>query len=147
MSKIIKLFFIAITLFTFTTGCGNSNEDSKKYSDSINGIRNAKFEILGEDYNIGQYIDYALTDAKWSEDDKYVGDRGNGAIKVVGKDKKTGNDVEIVWIKNIENASKRESKIDYIVLNGSKEDDDAMAFSNYIQYLETYKSDLESQKK
>ena len=103
------------------------------------------FEILGEDYNVGNYIDFALTNAKWSEDDNYVGDRGNGSIKVIGKDKNTGKDVEIVWIKNVENGSKRESKIDYIILNGTKEDDDAMAFSNYIQYLENYKNDLESQ--
>ena len=129
---------------TITTGCGNS-DNSKKYSDSINEIRNSKFEILGEDYNVGNYIDFALTNAKWSEDDNYVGDRGNGSIKVIGKDKNTGKDVEIVWIKNVENGSKRESKIDYIILNGTKEDDDAMAFSNYIQYLENYKNDLESQ--
>lgn len=146
-NNVIKLFLISILFLGLTTGCGNSNDNSNKYSDAMTEIRNSKYELLGEEYNIGNYLDYALTNAKWSEDDNYVGDRGKGAIKVVGEDKNTGKTVEIVWIKNLENSSSRESKIDYIILNDVKEDDDAMAFSNYIQYLENYKSDLESQKK
>lgn len=143
--KLLSILLIGILVIGLT-GCGNSsNKGSNEYTDAMNKIRNTKFEMLGEKYNIGNYIDYAIPNAKWSEDDNYVGDRGNGAVKVVGNDKNTGNEVEIVWIKNIENGVKRESSIDYIVLNGVKEDDDAMAYSNYILYLENYKNDLEKQ--
>lgn len=146
MKKKILLFILCGAMVFTLVGCGNStNGSSKKYTDAMNKIRNTKFEMLGEDYNVGNYIDYAIPNAKWSEDDNYVGDRGTGAVKVVGNDKNTGNEVEIVWIKNIENGVKRESSIDYIVLNGVKEDDDAMAYSNYILYLENYKNDLEKQ--
>ena len=143
--KLLSILLIGV-LFIGLTGCGNSsNKSSNKYTDAMNKIRNTKFEMLGEEYNVGNYIDYAIPNAKWSEDDNYVGDRGNGAVKVVGNDKNTGNEVEIVWIKNIENGIKRESSIDYIIINGVKEDDDAMAYSNYILYLENYKSDIEKQ--
>lgn len=146
MNKKILLFILCgIILFTLT-GCGKStNISSNKYTDAMNKIRNTKFEMLGEEYNVGNYIDFAIPNAKWSEDDNYVGDRGTGAVKVIGNDKNTRSEVEIVWIKSIENGIKGESSIDYIVLNGVKEDDDAMAYSNYILYLENYKSDLEKQ--
>lgn len=40
-----------------------------------------------------------------------------------------------------------ESSIDYIIIDDKKVDNDAMAYSKYIQYLQEYKSDLESKNK
>lgn len=139
--SIVIIMVLGLMLITLT-GCGDKNKDN--YSEAMNEIRNTKFSALG-DFTIGEYIDFALQDAKWTEDNNYSGDRGTGAIKVVGKDKDTGNEVEILWIQEIKNGSEKESNIDYIVIDGKKEDNDAMAYSKYIQYLSKYKSDLESQ--
>lgn len=136
-----KISIIVIALLIFMTACSNSNS----YSEDIKNIRDTKFAMLGEEYNVGDYLDYILNDAKWSEDDDYTGDRGTGMVKVTGIDKHNNKNIEIVWVKNTQNAREKESRIDYIMIDGKKEDNDAMAYSTYIQYLEKYKNDLEKQ--
>ena len=141
---ILKTIGLLLVMVIFITGCGNNNTQ-EDYTEAMEEIRNTKFVILG-DYTIGEYLDCALTDAKWTEEDNYTGDRGKGAVKVVGKDKNTGESIEILWVKEMTNGLKNESNIDYIIIDGEKTDSDAMAYTKYIQYLQKYKKDLDSAK-
>lgn len=129
ISCILILTIILITL----TGCGkNDSESNKNYSEDIQNIRNQTVGLL-EGKTFGDILDVALEDAKWSEDDSYS--LTSGAVIVEGKDKETGENIEIIWLKKAETASSNFEKM--------TKGDEEIGYSQFLSYLQDYAEQVE----
>lgn len=117
----ITLIIILLVL----TGCGNSG--SKNYSEDIQNIRNQTVGLLNGK-TFGEILDVALENAKWSENDNYS--LQSGAVIVKGKDKNSGEEVEIVWLKKAEVAS---SNFEKMTKAGQE-----IGYSGFLSYLQDY---------
>lgn len=125
MGCTILLTIMLITL----TGCGNSN--NKNYSEDIQNVRNQTVGILN-DKTFGAILDVALENEKWSENDNYS--LKGGAVIVKGKDKNSGDDVEIVWLKKAKEASSNFEKM----TKGGEE----IGYSQFLSYLQEYEDSV-----
>lgn len=120
---------LAIMLITLT-GCGGAG--STNYSEDIQTIRNQTVGLLNGK-TFGAILDVALENAKWSEDDSYS--LTSGAVKVEGKDKESGEDVEIIWLKEAQEAGSNFEKM----TKGGEE----IGYSEFLSYLQDYEDQVE----
>lgn len=120
---------LAIMLITLT-GCGGAG--STNYSEDIQTIRNQTVGLLNGK-TFGAILDVALENAKWSEDDSYS--LTSGAVKVEGKDKESGEDVEIIWLKEAQEAGSNFEKM----TKGGEE----IGYSEFLSYLQDYEDQIE----
>ena len=133
--KILSILLMGILVISLT-GCG-SNEKFE-FTEAMIEQRNHTIGLLGS-HTVGEYLDYCVLDQKWSEDDSYITTDGNGAIILTGKDKKTGNKIEVRWYKKL-TCSGCLSNV-YKFKNGDEEG----GYQQYLSYLADYKSDLSNE--
>ena len=122
------VILLAVMLITLT-GCGNS--ENENYSEDIQNIRNQTVGLLNGK-TFGAILDVALENAKWSEDDSYS--LTSGAVKVEGKDKESGEDVEIIWLKEAQEAGSNFEKM----TKGGEE----IGYSAFLSYLQDYEDQV-----
>ena len=141
MKKLFSVLLIGILSLTLI-GCGNksaSNEESKfEFTEAMIEQRNHNIGLLGS-HTVGEYLDYCVLDQKWSEDDSYITSDGNGAIILTGKDKKTGNKIEVRWYKKLTCGGCLSNV--YKFKNGDEEG----GYQQYLSYLADYKEDLSNE--
>ncbi len=137
--KIFNILLIGI-LFIGLTGCGNNGGSNEKFefTDAMTEQRNHTIGILGS-HTVGEYLDYCVLDQKWSEDDSYITSDGNGAIILTGKDRKTGNKIEVRWYKKLTCSGCLSSV--YKFKNGDEEG----GYQEYLSYLADYKEELSNE--
>ncbi len=133
--KLTLVLFCSMVLIALT-GCGKSDKP-KEYSDSIKERRESTILLLGEDNTLGKYLDYCLTDSKWTEDDSYQGERGNGAVIVKGKDRKTEEPVEILWVKEVTQGGAI-TPLEYLKIG-----EEEFGYSDFLSYLLDYQEEME----
>lgn len=119
-----------IIMLLVLTGCDNS--ESKNYSEDIQNIRNQTVGLLNGK-TFGAILDVALENAKWSENDNYS--LKSGAVMVKGKDKNSGDEVEIIWLKKADEASSNFEKM----TKGGEE----IGYSQFLSYLQDYEDEVE----
>lgn len=78
----------------------SSAQQNSEYSDEIQKVLNIKVEELGNK-SMGELIDKALKDYEWTESDLYETKKCKGAISVRGTDKKNGDDIIVIWGKQM----------------------------------------------
>ena len=130
MKKIINVVVLFCCVL-LVSGCGKKFE----FTESMNELRSHNIGLLGEK-TVGEYLDYCVLDQKWSEDDSYTTTDGSGAVILTGKDKKTGNKIEVRWYKKL-TCSGCLSNV-YLFKNGDTEG----GYQEYLSYLADYKYDL-----
>lgn len=103
-----KLGIIVLLIMVIICCCGCSRDKSfdynitknvvtsNQYSENIQKIRAIVIENA-TDKSIGEILDNLLVDCSWSEHESYSSKTAKGCIQVSGKDKKSGEDVNIVW--------------------------------------------------
>lgn len=123
------VILLAVMLITLT-GCGNS--ENENYSEDIQNIRNQTVGLLNGK-TFGAILDVALENSKWSENDNYS--LTSGAVIVKGKDKNSGEDIEITWLKKAEEASSNFEKM----TKGGEE----IGYSQFLSYLQEYEDQVE----
>ncbi|HIT22496.1 MAG TPA: hypothetical protein IAB56_06000 [Candidatus Scybalousia intestinigallinarum] len=144
--KLLLVLFSGVVLLG-VTGCGETNSTPKEYSEDIKEVRSGTVLLLG-DYTFGEYLDYMLEDYSWTETDNYRGDLGTGAVIVKGKDKKTGIDIEILFVKEV-TASAALSNVEYLKCNGDDLDKGVTcdgreySYQTFLNYLYDYKDEVE----
>ena len=134
MKKILRLGCIAILaiMLITLTGCGKDDSaSSKSYSEDIQNIRNQTVGLLNGK-TFGEILDVALEDAKWSEDNNYS--LTSGAVIVQGKDKESGENIKITWLKKAEEASSNFESM----TKGNEE----MGYSQFLSYLQDYEDQV-----
>lgn len=136
MKRKIILGLLCSIVILGAVGCGKSDKP-KEYSEAIKERRESTILLLGEDNTLGKYLDYCLTDSKWSEDDSYQGERGNGAIIVKGKDKKTEEPVEILWVKEVTQGGAI-TPLEYLKIG-----EEEFGYSDFLSYLLDYRDEME----
>ncbi len=136
MKRKLTLVLFCSMLLIALTGCGK-NDKPKEYSDSIKERRESTILLLGEDNTLGKYLDYCLTDSKWTEDDSYQGERGNGAVIVKGKDRKTEEPVEILWVKEVTQGGAI-TPLEYLKIG-----EEEFGYSDFLSYLLDYQEEME----
>lgn len=137
MKKKILIMVLIGVLTIGLTGCGSKNEENTKFefTDAMIEQRDHTIGLLGS-HTVGEYLDYCVLNQKWSEDDSYMTTDGQGAIILKGKDKKTGNSIEVRWYKKLTCGGCLSNV--YFFKNGDEEG----GYQNYLSYLADYKYDL-----
>lgn len=124
--KILSLTLIIAMLggiLILLTGCEeNSN---KIYSKMINVVRNAATSV-GPTF--GETLDYGLENSNWTEKTMSV---YTTEVKVTGKDRETGDSIEIGWEVTSPGGDDHNYKLKTFTRNG--EDKGAFSASSYIR--------------
>lgn len=129
--KILSLGVIAVLiamLFTLT-GCGDKKNEKKQqeYTEAMMEVRNRTAGIL-KGKTIGEILDVALEDATWKEDTDYS--ILSGAIIVKGKDKKSGDEVELIWLTTVDSTETGFEKM--------TKGNERIGYSAFLSYLCDY---------
>ncbi|MBQ3409596.1 MAG: hypothetical protein IJH12_10395 [Clostridia bacterium] len=103
-SLIITLLLVIIMICCSGCSKDTNNEyndienvnQSVEYSENIQKIRSMVIEGVS-DKSVGEILDDILMDYSWSEYQNYLSKTAKGCVQVSGKDKKSGEDVSIIW--------------------------------------------------
>ena len=129
--KTLSLGVIAILIIMLfaLTGCGdnNSKNGKKEYTEAMMELRNYTVGVLNGK-TVGEILDVALEDATWEENTNYS--ISSGAVIVEGKDKNSGDEVEIVWLTSVESGRVGFEKM----TKGSEK----IGYSAFLTYLQDY---------
>lgn len=136
MKKLFSILVIGI-LSLVLVGCGSNGGSNEKFefTEAMIEQRNHTIGLLGS-HTVGEYLDYCVLDQKWSEDDSYITTDGSGAIILTGKDKNTGNDIEVRWYKKLTWGGCLSNVFKF------KNGDEEGGYQQYLSYLASYKEDL-----
>lgn len=108
--RYLIIILLLMTITIYCSGCSkNTNKEYNnkyndtenvnqlgEYSENIQKIRSMVIEG-GSDKSIGEILDDLLVDYSWSEYQNYFSKTAKGCIQVSGKDKKSDEDVNIIW--------------------------------------------------
>lgn len=97
---IIGYIIILTIILVILTGCGESKlpyNQNDEYAKYIEAIRNGKMTYLNEDRTIGELLDNALENSRWTHNTNYVPNGNEVPISITGTSKSTGEDIEIIY--------------------------------------------------
>lgn len=129
--KILCLGVIAalIAILFTLTGCGDKKNEKKQqeYTEAMMEVRNRAPGILNGK-TIGEILDVALEDATWRKDTDYS--ILSGAVIVNGKDKKSGDEVELIWLTTVDSTESGFEKM--------TKGNERIGYSAFLDYLRDY---------
>ncbi len=132
--KILSLGVIAILIAMLVnlTGCGKKTVE---YTENMKKMREYTAGYI-DNKSIGEILDIAIVDADWQETAK-EGATKSGKIIVKGKDKKTNDDIELVWLTT--KGMYEDNGFDSFTKKGEK-----LTYGDFLDYLKDYVSDVDS---
>lgn len=129
--KILSLGVIAVlvVMLISLTGCGNNEGEKKQqeYTEAMIELRNYTVGVL-DGKTVGEILDIALEDAIWEENTNYS--IMSGAVIVKGKDKNSGDEVELIWLTKVESGR--------VGFEEMTKGDEKIGYSAFLTYLQGY---------
>ena len=123
--KLLSILLIGVMVIGLT-GCGKKVFE---YTENMKEMRSYTAGYI-DNKTIGEVLDVAIVDAEWSETEKQ-GATVSGRIFVKGKDKKSGNNVELIW----------KTSLDMYDDNGFEsftKDGEELTYGQFLDYLKDY---------
>lgn len=133
-NKILSLgvVVILIVMLVTLTGCGKKTVE---YTENMKKMREYTAGYI-DNKSIGEILDIAIVDADWQETAK-EGATKSGKIIVKGKDKKTNDDIELVWLTT--KGMYEDNGFDSFTKNGEK-----LTYGDFLDYLKNYVPEVDS---
>lgn len=128
--KVLFIFICVLGLFAIT-GCGNEKKKNIEYTDNMKEMRSYTAGYI-DNKTIGEILDIAVVNADWKETSK-EGATKSGKIIVMGKDKKTGVNIELTWLTT--KGMYEDNGFDSFTKNGEK-----LTYGDFLDYLKDYVS-------